>query len=320
MLIQQVSSLTGISKKTLYYYEAMGLIHPKTLTNGYRDFSDDDLKLLETILLLRKIDMSIADIKIYLSTTENKKEQLLVRQLQTLKNRDTMLNYQIHLCNRLLHQDINTVLSHKKKQQNYTLPKIPFCLGTSTTPITSLLILISQIISISIFLYLMLLPITTWFIKENNGSLPFYFFVPIGIILFVTIFFFAFPQPKYEFRKEGIRYFNNRHDRSGIIPYEDILEVEVRWIRDAIMIENWTPVKIFIFFRITNRPAIIMDFTAFSGTYSEIPLILGIMEEYFIPIYDPDKIGATLQKNHDINDYLYGIYQKQTGIEETEKN
>lgn len=64
MRLQEVLKLTQISKRTIYFYIEEKLITPiKNLENGYYDFSEEDLMKLQAIIALRKIDMSIQDIK-----------------------------------------------------------------------------------------------------------------------------------------------------------------------------------------------------------------------------------------------------------------
>ncbi len=64
MRIQKILEITNLSKKAVYFYIKEGLINPiKNFDNGYYDFSQEDLKKLQVINNLRKIGMSIQDIK-----------------------------------------------------------------------------------------------------------------------------------------------------------------------------------------------------------------------------------------------------------------
>ncbi len=72
MLINEVCSLTGLTKKAISYYEQHGLIKPTKKDNGYRVYSIDDITLLNEISLYRKLDIPIKDIKIILKG-KNKK-------------------------------------------------------------------------------------------------------------------------------------------------------------------------------------------------------------------------------------------------------
>lgn len=64
MKINQVEQTVGITKKNIRFYEEQGLLHPsRNLENGYRDYSDADIHVLFQIKLLRKLSVSIDDIR-----------------------------------------------------------------------------------------------------------------------------------------------------------------------------------------------------------------------------------------------------------------
>lgn len=70
MLINEVESVVGLSKKSIRYYETVGLLNPKRrIANDYRDYSKEDVILLKKIKFLRELDVSIQDLK-KLSTKE----------------------------------------------------------------------------------------------------------------------------------------------------------------------------------------------------------------------------------------------------------
>lgn len=66
MTIKEVVKLTGLSDKTLRYYESEGLIHVKRKSNGYREYSKKNIQDLNTIVLLRYLSVSLSDIKVVL--------------------------------------------------------------------------------------------------------------------------------------------------------------------------------------------------------------------------------------------------------------
>lgn len=64
MKLQKILNITKLSKKAVYFYIKEGLIEPtKNDDNGYYEFSEEDLKRLQIIIVLRNIGMSIQDIK-----------------------------------------------------------------------------------------------------------------------------------------------------------------------------------------------------------------------------------------------------------------
>jgi DNA-binding transcriptional MerR regulator len=69
MLIKDVCKKCKMTKKAVEYYEQQGLISPRIEDNGYRNYSDNDISVLKEIGVLRKLDISIADIKNILAST-----------------------------------------------------------------------------------------------------------------------------------------------------------------------------------------------------------------------------------------------------------
>jgi len=63
--IEQVAARTGLTKRTLRYYEEVGLLPPTDRTEGnYRRYSEDDVARLERIKNLRELlGFSLADIR-----------------------------------------------------------------------------------------------------------------------------------------------------------------------------------------------------------------------------------------------------------------
>lgn len=67
MKINQVEQMVGIAKKNIRYYESEGLLSPqRNAVNGYRDYSEEDVKRLKNIKLLRKLSLPIEDIRLVL--------------------------------------------------------------------------------------------------------------------------------------------------------------------------------------------------------------------------------------------------------------
>ena len=64
MLINEIAKSCNITKKAVQYYVEQGLIAPKILENGYKDFSEQDMELLKQIVLYRKLGLSISEIKL----------------------------------------------------------------------------------------------------------------------------------------------------------------------------------------------------------------------------------------------------------------
>lgn len=63
MRINKVEEKVGITKKNIRFYEEKGLLHPeRNKENGYREYSDSDVEMLQKIKLLRQLSVSIEEI------------------------------------------------------------------------------------------------------------------------------------------------------------------------------------------------------------------------------------------------------------------
>ena len=64
MTVHEVSRLTGVSIRTLQYYDRIGLLHPAEYTDaGYRQYDDAALETLQQILLFRELEFPLKDIR-----------------------------------------------------------------------------------------------------------------------------------------------------------------------------------------------------------------------------------------------------------------
>ena len=68
LTIGQFAALHGINKKTLMWYDEVGLFRPAAVNsqNGYRYYSYQQSQTLETILLLREMGVSVKEIKAFM--------------------------------------------------------------------------------------------------------------------------------------------------------------------------------------------------------------------------------------------------------------
>ena len=74
MQINEVIQKVDLTKRAIKYYEEQGLISVNKDKNGYRNYSEEDVKTLKEISDYRKLGISIKDIKVLLNT---KDKQLL---------------------------------------------------------------------------------------------------------------------------------------------------------------------------------------------------------------------------------------------------
>lgn len=88
LTIGQFAALHGINKKTLMWYDEIGLFRPAMIhpENGYRYYSYYQSSILETILLLRELNVSIDEIQVFMKDRSAESlEQLLREKIEDLE-------------------------------------------------------------------------------------------------------------------------------------------------------------------------------------------------------------------------------------------
>ena len=64
MTIKELEQRTGMPRANIRYYEEEGLLSPRRLDNGYRDYAEEDVRTLEKIKLLRSLQLDIGTIRL----------------------------------------------------------------------------------------------------------------------------------------------------------------------------------------------------------------------------------------------------------------
>jgi DNA-binding transcriptional MerR regulator len=83
--VKEVAALSGISVRTLHYYDEIGLLPPTRVTEaGYRLYDDRALALLQQILFFRELDFPLQDIRAILGDPGYDQTQALRRQRELL--------------------------------------------------------------------------------------------------------------------------------------------------------------------------------------------------------------------------------------------
>ena len=64
MTVNEVSKFSGVSLRTLQYYDSIGLLKPAEYTeSGYRLYDDAAMERLQQILLFRELEFPLKEIK-----------------------------------------------------------------------------------------------------------------------------------------------------------------------------------------------------------------------------------------------------------------
>ena len=115
MNINELENLTGVTKQNIRFYEKKGLLHPKRNSlNNYREYTGEDLRILQVIKMLRKLGMPLEEIhqileeEIPIGTAIQKHLEDLVRKKSEL---ESCINICKGLCDaRLETLDVDRVL------------------------------------------------------------------------------------------------------------------------------------------------------------------------------------------------------------------
>ena len=86
MTVHEVSKLTGISIRTLQYYDKIGLFPPAEYTEaGYRLYDEKALSRLQIILLFRELEFPLKDIKGIIDSPDFDRNKALEQQIKLLE-------------------------------------------------------------------------------------------------------------------------------------------------------------------------------------------------------------------------------------------
>lgn len=84
--VREVSKITGVSVRTLHYYDAIGLLKPTQVTEaGYRMYDDTALSRLQNILLFRELQFPLKEIKVILDSPNFDPSEAITQQIELLE-------------------------------------------------------------------------------------------------------------------------------------------------------------------------------------------------------------------------------------------
>ena len=84
--VHEISDLTGLSIRTLQYYDKTGLLKPAAYSEaGYRLYDESSLMKIQQIMLFRELEFPLKDIKTILDDPDFDKAKALEAQIELLK-------------------------------------------------------------------------------------------------------------------------------------------------------------------------------------------------------------------------------------------
>lgn len=83
--VKKLSELSGVTPRTLRYYDEIGLLSPRRISSGgYRIYGKAEVDLLQQILLYREMGIGLEKIKCLLTSPDFDREQALAEHLEVL--------------------------------------------------------------------------------------------------------------------------------------------------------------------------------------------------------------------------------------------
>ncbi|NLC68866.1 MAG: MerR family transcriptional regulator [Clostridiaceae bacterium] len=126
--VKQVSEITGVTKRTLRFYDKIGLLRPAGMTEaGYRLYDDNNLELLQQIMFLRELDFSLKQIKDIVTSSQYDRKQALIRQGELLNRKAERLKALAELAiktSRSIEGSVNTSMNKKEMFKEFDMSRI----------------------------------------------------------------------------------------------------------------------------------------------------------------------------------------------------
>ena len=124
MTVHEVSRLTGVSIRTLQYYDRIGLLHPAKYTDaGYRLYDDAALAALQQILLFRELEFPLKDIQRIIQSPSFDRQKALDQQIMLLELKKEHLDNLLHLAREIKTTGVKTKMDFSafdtKKMDEY---------------------------------------------------------------------------------------------------------------------------------------------------------------------------------------------------------
>lgn len=100
--VKEVASLTGVSVRTLQYYDEIGVFKPTRVTDaGYRLYDDEALNTLQQVLFFRELDFPLKDIRSIMEKPDYDRLEAFKKQKELLRAKRDRLNRLLELLGKL---------------------------------------------------------------------------------------------------------------------------------------------------------------------------------------------------------------------------
>lgn len=107
--VNEVCKLSGVSRRTLQYYDKIGLLPPSAVKeSGYRQYDNECLRRLWSILFYKELGFSLDDIRLLLESPKEMEKEIMRRHKQILLEKQSKIQKMILSVDRILNDDFDT--------------------------------------------------------------------------------------------------------------------------------------------------------------------------------------------------------------------
>lgn len=118
--INEVSKITGVSTRTLRYYDEIGLLKPTAVSEaGYRLYNGKALEKLQEIMFFRELEIPLAEIQNIMDNPSLDRKQMLAAQKSMLEQKRNRLNGIIELISDVM-KGVNTMQFSEFEENDIT--------------------------------------------------------------------------------------------------------------------------------------------------------------------------------------------------------
>lgn len=103
MTVKKVSALTGVSVRTLQFYDEIGLLKPTQISSaGYRFYDEAALEVLQQILFFKELDFTLKEIRAIMEHPEFDRAAVFEKQRELIRMKRDRLNSLLKLLDKLM--------------------------------------------------------------------------------------------------------------------------------------------------------------------------------------------------------------------------
>ena len=112
--IKEVIRITGLSRRTLQYYDDCGLVKPNRTAENYRLYGEDELKRLWNLLIYKEMRFRLDEIAVLLDVSEEEVQSKLEAQLDRINHKIYDLERIRNLIKKVLEYGMPDVISAER--------------------------------------------------------------------------------------------------------------------------------------------------------------------------------------------------------------